>query len=310
MCDAHVEAKASFYCMTPGCMKFVCAQCVATTHKDHASYFARFVDEAAKGRITTELEKATKKKAVNLETTEKMLGDEHATVKDELEDIVFNSNYIRLLRQKMKEYEKHNQELTESNRQFMAEKKKVWEDTMKESGKYQQESREKMEHVAELQKKLAEESKRLDMTVQVMKEEKEKDLRDLKEMHRIEQEEWNKTKVELEEENKSLKEYKEHKAKREAELQECKDQIERLRREFAKERTDIADLHMKKLESLRNKQEADEFADKNKARIVAQQDLAITEETHKRLVEELRGDRKTQKDEIERIKKKEDKLSM
>jgi len=67
---------------------------------------------------------------------------------------------------------------------------------------------------------------------------------------------------------------------------------------------------MKKLESLKSKQETDEYLDKNKARLMAQKDLAVTEETHKRLVEELRGDRKVQKDEIERIKRKEDKLSM
>ena len=230
MCDVHVEAKASFFCMTPGCMKFICALCVATTHKDHASYFSRFVDETAKTKITAELDKTSKKKAKNLETTEKLLGDQHSSVKGELEDIVFNSKYITLLRQKMKEYEKHNMDLTEQNKKLMAEKKKMWNDSMDESGKYQKEAKEKGEHLAELNRKLLEETKKHESIIQQMKEEREKDMRDLKEMHRIEQEDWSKARTELDDELKSLKEYRDHKGKREAELQDCKDQIDRLRR--------------------------------------------------------------------------------
>eukprot|EP01022_Parablepharisma_sp_SALTPOND_P018553 TRINITY_DN3044_c0_g1_i1.p6 TRINITY_DN3044_c0_g1~~TRINITY_DN3044_c0_g1_i1.p6 ORF type:complete len:449 (+),score=95.49 TRINITY_DN3044_c0_g1_i1:101-1348(+) len=309
MCEVHVESKASFYCTTPGCEKFICAQCVATAHKDHSTYFTRFVSESAKGKIISELEKVSKKKAKNLETTEKLLSGPPTSIKGELEDIVFNSKYITLLRQKMKEYEKHNLDLTELNKQLMGEKKKMWEDSMKESGKYQQEVKEKMEHVAELQKKLTDETKRFEGQIQTLKEEREKDMLDLKEMHRIELEGLVKEKRELEEELKNLKEYKEHKVRKEIELKECKDQIERLKKDFTKERMELADLHMKKINSLKSQKEADEVLEKNKARLLAQKDLAITEETHKRLVEDLQIDRKTQKDEIERIKRKEDKLS-
>ena len=106
-----------------------------------------------------------------------------------------------------------------------------------------------------------------------------------------------------------MKEYKEHKAKKETEMQECKEQIEKLKKDFAKEQMDIANLHLEKLKTMKTQQDANELVEKNKARLLAQKDLAITEETHKHLVEELREDRKTQKDEIDRIKKKEDKIS-
>lgn len=68
-------------------------------------------------------------------------------------------------------------------------------------------------------------------------------------------------------------------------------------------------MHMQDIGDIKKKQEAMEYLEKNRARELAQKDLAITQETHERLVDELRVDRRTQKDEIERIKKKDDKLS-
>ena len=68
-------------------------------------------------------------------------------------------------------------------------------------------------------------------------------------------------------------------------------------------------MHMDNLEQIKKKMENAETADKNRAWALAQKDLAITQETHERLVDDLRIDRKTQKDEIERIKKSEERLS-
>ena len=67
---------------------------------------------------------------------------------------------------------------------------------------------------------------------------------------------------------------------------------------------------MDNLEQIKKKMETTEFMDKNRARVLAQKDLAITQETHERLVDELRVDRRTQKDEIERIKKSEERISI
>jgi len=310
MCSTHVESKATFFCSSPSCNKFICAQCVCSTHKDHLTYFVRFVNESARANIAEELENASKKKAKNLETIEKHMGDPKGNVKAELEDIVFNSQYITLLRAKLKEYEKHHQELVEKNKKIAEDSKKNKEESMKESGNYQKELKSSNQQIAELKKQIADDTKKFEFELQKERSEREKDMSDLKSMHRIEMDTLAKEKRELEEELKSLKEYKEHKQKKEEELRQCKDNMDKMRKEFAKERMDIADIHMKKIQSIENQQKADELVEKNKARLLAQKDLAITEETHKRLVEELRDDRKTQKDEIERIKKKEGKLSI
>ncbi len=309
MCEVHVESKASFYCTTPGCSKFICAQCVATTHKDHATYFSKFVDESAKAKIVSELDKVNKKKAKNLEKTEKMLSGPTTSIKADIEDIMFNSQYITLLRQKMKEYEKHNAELTRQNKELREESKKVKEESIRASGKYEQEMTAKIQHVAELQKKLDDETERFRNEIERLNEGREKDMKDLKEMHRIELEETLKEKRSLEDELKGLKEYKEDKAQKELELREYRNKIEGLKKDFAQERAFIAESHVKDIEQLQSQQKSVELIEKNKARVLAQKDLAITEETHKRLVEDLKDDRKVQKVEIERIKKNEDKLS-
>lgn len=83
----------------------------------------------------------------------------------------------------------------------------------------------------------------------------------------------------------------------------------RIDRDHQKEQADLADVYLRKIADVRKQYEQTEFLDKDKARSQAQQDLAITQETHERLVQELRGDRRTQKEEIDRIKKQEDKMS-
>jgi len=309
VCEVHVESKAFFYCVKPECKKFICMQCVSTIHKDHAVYVTRFVNDSSKTKILAEFDEASRKKAKNVDTTEKLLSGSDTVIKSELEEIVFNSKYTTLLRQKVKEYEKRNAELIESNKQLteVADKKKI--ESMDTQKKFDKEMEGMKKELNDLQKKYAEDTKKLNEVIKALEDSNEKKIIELNEEHRSALEKLSSEKVKIERQLNELNDYKLHKAKIEQELAQCKKDIDTMEKSFQQERIALTNLHIKNVESLRTQQQADDLLEKNKARLMAQKDLAITEETHKRLVEELQDDRKIQKDEIERIKKKEDKLT-
>eukprot|EP00826_Nyctotherus_ovalis_P036940 TRINITY_DN3324_c0_g1_i12.p1 TRINITY_DN3324_c0_g1~~TRINITY_DN3324_c0_g1_i12.p1 ORF type:complete len:452 (-),score=152.21 TRINITY_DN3324_c0_g1_i12:528-1838(-) len=309
VCEVHVESKAFFYCTKPECKKFVCMQCVSTAHKDHPVYVTRFVNDSSKAKIIADFDEASRKKAKNLDTTEKLLSGSGTAIKSELEEIVFNSKYTTLLRQKVKEYEKRNAELIELNKQLtqVADKKKI--ESMDAQKKFDREMEAIKKEFNDLQKKYSDDTKKLRNDIKTIENNNEKKIIELNDEHREVLEKLTNEKAEVERQLNELNEYKQHKAKMEQELAQCKRDIDMMERNFQEERITLTNLHIKNVESLKTQQEANEFLEKNRARLMAQKDLAITEETHKRLVEELQDDRKTQKDEIERIKKKEDKLT-
>lgn len=230
MCDVHNDFKESFFCKEENCKKFICAKCLSSEHKDHKTFLVRFVDETAKQAILNELENATKKKAKHIDVATKMLSEPKAVIKGELEDIMFNSKYITQLRLKLKEYEKHNEELKKRNEEFMKEKSKITEDTRKETGEYQNKETDNAKTIARLQKELTEEKKKLEETISKMNADAEKKAEELKKTHEGEIKELKRKLGEVEEDYKTLNRFKQEKEKHERELQDCKDQNERLRR--------------------------------------------------------------------------------
>ena len=281
ICEVHVESKAFFFCIKPECKKFICIQCATSVHKDHPIYVTKFVNDTAKENLMEEFKKATSKVDKNLATTEKMLSGK-GPLKTELEEIVFHSKYTTLLRQKVKEYEKHNAELIEANKKLNELSDKNHLDSMDTQKKFYREIKLKNEELAELQKKYTEDTNRLNEEIQTRTEENDKKIMDLNDEHKNELEKLNKEKVDLESQLKILNDYKTDKAKKEAELRKCEETMDAMERKFQEERIALTNLHMKNIDEMKVKQEADEFLEKNRARLMAQKDLAITEETHKR----------------------------
>lgn len=228
MCESHAEAKAFFYCMNPDCRKFICAQCVTTAHKDHNTFYCKAVDEAARGKIIAELEKAGNKKAKALETTEMIIGDTHASLRSELEDVVFNSKYITILRQKLKDYENHIQDLNEKNKNLQKDNKEMTRVSNVETKKLTEDLQSKIDELASCRKKIDEQTEEHKNMIQKMRDEGKKELIDLREVHRLEEETWRKNKDVVELENKELTKFRDSKLKIENEIKQLKDDKESL----------------------------------------------------------------------------------
>lgn len=82
-----------------------------------------------------------------------------------------------------------------------------------------------------------------------------------------------------------------------------------MNREHQKEKSDYIEMNLRKFEEMKKDFEKFDIEEKLKARSQAQRDIKITQETHEKMVQDLRLDRQTQKEEIERIRKQEDKIS-
>eukprot|EP00831_Metopus_contortus_P068102 TRINITY_DN6084_c0_g3_i1.p1 TRINITY_DN6084_c0_g3~~TRINITY_DN6084_c0_g3_i1.p1 ORF type:complete len:292 (-),score=57.82 TRINITY_DN6084_c0_g3_i1:257-1132(-) len=127
----------------------------------------------------------------------------------------------------------------------------------------------------------------------------------MKESHRTKIGNWQGRCRDLEKDLNSLKKFKEEKDLHEKEITELYLQIEK---EFQRQRSDFAELHSKQLQEKDESYGKIEFEHKKLSRDQAQKDLAYTQDNHERLVEELLGDRKTQKEHIDKMKKAEERL--
>jgi hypothetical protein len=313
-CGLHPESKAFYCCMTPECTSkggFICAQCVISgSHKDHKVFYCRDVDEEAKTKITAELEKASKKKAKTLETTELLMEDPHVALKGDLEDIVFNSKYITMVRQKLKDYEQHIQDLNKQNKELMNERKKYKDESMVMTEVQKKELTDAKGRVGKLETDTKASKDAMETEIAKLKERAELNIKANNEKYNERESILVNKYREMELQNKEFLKFKDNKDQIEKELKELRSKNEELKKSHQQDLEDRRKLHIREIDELKNQHSETEILEKNKARSQAQKDLVITQETHELLVQELRGDRKTQKEEIDRIKKQEDKLSM